>query len=392
MSIAVSKDVQEQGVPPWPETGPPARIRQHLPELAWGIFAVVNLLVMLRLDAWQTVPFHLIWLSLSILYGFRMWGVRSTAATLVVVMAVTGYALIHPVLVRHDGLSGLDESTEIPLMAAIFVTMVWHARRRQVALGETERALDRERDAVERLRVAGELKNTFLQAVSHDIRTPLTVIVAGAITLQRREETGMSHAEASDLAGRLAVNAQKLKRLVTDLLDMDRLNRGIVEPNLCPADIGALVRSVAEETEAWAQGRLRIDTERVVVPVDAAKVERMVENLLVNAVLHTPSGSTIWIRVEREHAGALIVVEDDGEGVPSGLHDSIFEPFIQGTDESNPSPGMGIGLSLVARFAQLHRGRAWVEDRPGGGASFRVYLPDAASNDSLGGLHLTATQ
>jgi len=79
--------------------------------------------------------------------------------------------------------------------------------------------------------------------------------------------------------------------------------------------------------------------------------------------------------VTAQEYGVLIVVEDDGPGVPEGFRTAIFEPFRQGPEGGGPPPGVGIGLSLVARFAELHRGRAWMEERDGGGASFRVYLP-----------------
>src|SRR5437867_8174748 len=148
--------MDDVGVRPDPAEASRSWFRDHLPELAWGLFAVMNVIEMLWLTTWQTVPFHFIWLSLSILYGFRMWRVRSTVIVLVVVMAVAGFALIRPVFAFHEGWSALDESTEVPLMAAIFVTMVWHARRRQTAMRETERALGRERDAVTRLRAADD--------------------------------------------------------------------------------------------------------------------------------------------------------------------------------------------------------------------------------------------
>jgi signal transduction histidine kinase len=89
----------------------------------------------------------------------------------------------------------------------------------------------------------------------------------------------------------------------------------------------------------------------------------------------------VWVRVAREGGGVLIVVEDDGPGVPDELKQAVFEPFRQGNGVPYPSPGVGVGLSLVARFAELHGGRAWVEERDGGGASFRVLFgwePSAA--------------
>lgn len=102
------------------------------------------------------------------------------------------------------------------------------------------------------------------------------------------------------------------------------------------------------------------------------------ENLLINAVRHTSVGTPIWVRVEATEDGAVIVVEDAGPGVPPKMRQEIFEAFRQGPTAPPHSPGVGIGLALVARFAALHGGRAWVEDRPGGGASFRVFFPGAA--------------
>ena len=107
-------------------------------------------------------------------------------------------------------------------------------------------------------------------------------------------------------------------------------------------------------------------------------VERIVENLLANAAKHTPGDSRIWVRVERREGGALIVVEDDGPGVPAEDREAIFEPFRRGAVPAR-SAGMGVGLALVARFAELHGGRAWVEEREGGGASFRVFLSGTPS-------------
>jgi signal transduction histidine kinase len=94
----------------------------------------------------------------------------------------------------------------------------------------------------------------------------------------------------------------------------------------------------------------------------------------VNAVRHTPRGCRLWVRVAPEDGGALISDEDDGPGVPEELKEVIFQAFRKGTP-GDDTPGSGIGLSLVARFAELHGGRAWVEDRVGGGATFRVFLP-----------------
>ena len=237
-----------------------------------------------------------------------------------------------------------------------------------------EHALEVERDATQRLRSLDEMKNTFLQAVSHDLRTPLAAILGLAVTLERAE-VDLPPEDARDLAGRIAGNARRLDRMVTDLLDLDRLSRGIVAPKLHATDVGALVARVASESDLMEEGRVSLDTPSVVLEVDAAKVERIVENLLANTVRHTPAETPVWIGVAPTGGGALLVVEDAGPGVPEEMREAIFEPFRQGPDAPEHSPGVGVGLALVRRFAELHGGRAWVQERDGGGASFRVFLP-----------------
>jgi PAS domain S-box-containing protein len=237
------------------------------------------------------------------------------------------------------------------------------------ALRESEQ---RERDAAERLRALDEMKNTFLAAVSHELRSPLTAILGLALTLERSE---MVETDRNDLLERLAANARKLDRLLKDLLDIDRLNRGIVDPQYRPTDVGALARRTIESLDALADRSIVVQAEPVLIAIDPAKVERIVENLLMNAARHTQNDRTIWLRVQPDGDGVLIAVEDDGPGVSEELREAIFEPFRQGPASSPHSPGTGIGLSLVGRFAELHGGRAWVEERAGGGASFRVFLP-----------------
>jgi signal transduction histidine kinase len=162
---------------------------------------------------------------------------------------------------------------------------------------------------------------------------------------------------------------------VTNLLDLDRLARGVLTPAFEPTDVGELVRRMVMESDPSVREQVAVSTEPVVVPVDAPKVERIIENLLVNAVRHTPRGTSVHVSVTATAHGAMILVEDEGGGVPADLREKIFEEFRQGTDAPQASPGVGVGLTLVRRFAEMHHGRAWVEERVGGGASFRVFLP-----------------
>ena len=236
---------------------------------------------------------------------------------------------------------------------------------------ELRHELASERAEVLRLSQADEAKTIALQAVSHDIRTPLAAILGLAATLEERGHQ-MSARDVRDLSSRIVQNSRRLDRIVTDLLDLDRLQRGRLVPRLRPVDLGALVRQLVTRTEAVTERRLQLDTGPVHVKADPTMVERIVENLLTNAVRHTPGDSRIWVRVERTDDGALIVVEDDGPGVPLEERTRIFEAFAQGAAAGHG--GAGVGLALVTRFAELHDGRAWVQERAGGGASFRVLL------------------
>jgi signal transduction histidine kinase len=163
--------------------------------------------------------------------------------------------------------------------------------------------------------------------------------------------------------------------MVANLLDMDRLARGIVEPTIEAADVSAIVRRVLDESGLIPIANLRTDLPELVMDVDSAKLERIVENLLANTARHAPPETTVWVSVRPESGGMLLLVEDEGPGVAPNLREAVFEPFHQGSGAAPGAPGVGVGLTLVRRFAELHGGRAWVEERAGGGASFRVWLP-----------------
>ena len=252
-------------------------------------------------------------------------------------------------------------------------------RHTEEALRASERkysdAFRREREAAQQLRALDEMKNTFLEAVSHDLRTPLTAILGSALTLEQGQPT-LAADDAMDLVRRIATNARKLERLLGNLLELDRLQRGIVAPQRRPTDLAELIHRAVAEAENPQARPIDIEAAPVVASLDAAKIERIVENLVANALRHTHDGAQVWVRAEPHEAGVLIAVEDDGPGIPEDLRDEVFEPFRQAPGSAaEHSPGVGIGLSLVKRFAELHGGKAWVQEREGGGSSFRVYLP-----------------
>jgi len=239
-------------------------------------------------------------------------------------------------------------------------------------------SLEREQASTRHLRALDQMKSTFLQAVSHELRNPLASVLGIAVTLQRRH-LDLDRDDIADLLHRLSRSARKMDRLLNDLLDLDRLAQPTVTPERECVDLGELVARVVKETTAELLERRPVHVEvcPLLLEVDPPKVERIVENLLANAARHTPSGTPVWVRVQPRDHGALLVVEDAGPGVPEQLRETIFEPFRQGPAPASHAPGLGVGLALVRVFAQLHGGSAWVEERQGRGASFRVHLPDA---------------
>jgi PAS domain S-box-containing protein len=230
------------------------------------------------------------------------------------------------------------------------------------------------KQAEERLVALDRLKNTLLHTLSHDLKEPLTAIQGSASTLERLDET-LEPEERKLLLRTLVERTKGMNALLTDLLDLERLESGFTEPRRFPVDLVELAHRVIDGTDVLGGRAVQVAEGRCLASVDAPKVARIVDNLLSNAARHTPPGTPIRVRCWREGEAAVLAVEDEGPGVPQGYEEIVFEAFHRGPNAEG-MPGSGIGLSLVARFAELHGGRAWVEPREGGGASFRVRLPD----------------
>lgn len=224
------------------------------------------------------------------------------------------------------------------------------------------------RDLVSR-EAADHAKNKALMTVAHDVKGPLATIQGLAEWLRTNGESMTDDAKGETLA-HIESAAARMAQMAGDILSLDRLR----ESKGTRFDVGGLAARLANEL-AGAGNPIIADTPPTYITADPVEVERILENLISNAGRHTPPGTPIWVRVAEQNDGVLLVVEDAGPGISDELKRSIFDTYNQGASER---PGTGIGLALVARFAQNNGGHAWVEDRIGGGASFRVLFPTDA--------------
>ncbi len=238
-------------------------------------------------------------------------------------------------------------------------------------------ALDREAlqaEVVETraLRHSDSVKTALLRAVSHDLRTPLTTIVAAGAAVRL---PGLSSQEREELGDSIGQQAGRLSRLVDKLLDLSRLEAGTAQPRREWCSIEELIRSAAEEVddqngEAFA---LSIDPDLPLINADAAQLERALVNLLENGRRYS-GGHPVKVRAGAVGHRLMIRIVDRGPGISFGELQRIFEPFYRGPDDGEHS-GSGLGLAIARGFVEANRGHLAAESLPGQGTTFVVELP-----------------
>jgi two-component system sensor histidine kinase KdpD len=238
--------------------------------------------------------------------------------------------------------------------------------------GERER-LEREAVEAEALRQSDKIKTAVIQAVSHDLRTPLATIEAAIWGLGSGPNT-ISEADRAELVETMRVELERLKRLIENLLDLSRLQAGAARPNpeLWTAD--ELVGQALDEVGEQDRIAVSIPHDLLPVRVDAAQVQRVLVNLFENALKFSPPGEDVRVRVASTRQELLVRVIDSGPGVPEAERERIFEPFHR--FEGGPDHrGAGLGLAIARGFAAANGGRVWVESREDQGATFVLALP-----------------
>jgi two-component system sensor histidine kinase KdpD len=235
------------------------------------------------------------------------------------------------------------------------------------------------RDQVLRARLTEEmahLAKTLVAAVSHDLRTPLASIKASSSTLADGG-LDLSPEASRKLAELIDVQADRLAELVQDLLDMSRIQAGVLQPRRSLASLADLIASAVKDLGPAARGygiEVVLDDDLPPVDVDLVLVCRVLTNLLENAIRHGPKDSPITIAAVLATPLAIEVsVTDHGPGVRPELRSEIFEMFARRAGDA----GAGLGLAIAKTFIEAHGQRIWAEDAPGGGARFCFTLPIA---------------
>ncbi len=330
-------------------------------DVAWVVFALANLVAMFVFATWETVPFHFIWVSLTLLYGFRVWPARPTMITLACVIFGTGSLILLDVF---HGTQPIDEITEVPLMAAMFLAMVWHARRRLAVMEEIERVSETNLQLLERER-------RFVQDASHELRTPITVAL-GHIELIQRTARDPELREDAEVAMEELLRLRSLAERLLTLASLDD-----AEPlRLRPADVDGLVgdalRRWGPAPREWIRGELRAG----IAQVDRDRLALALDALVDNAVKHTNPGDRIELSASRRNGTILLAVSDSGSGVPPDSADRIFDRFARAdSGRSRLAGGVGLGLAIVQAIAEAHGGTVRVRSSPGSGSTFELALP-----------------
>jgi CheY-like chemotaxis protein len=219
-----------------------------------------------------------------------------------------------------------------------------------------------------------ERKDRFLAMLGHELRNPLASIAHAAHVLAEHDGRleGPHRRQMTDIIGRQSEN---LKRLVDDLLDVARATRGSLSLERQRVDLREVVRRSVEALVANLERhdlRLALESSPVWVDADPVRMNQVLENLLVNAVKHTPAGGRIEVAVRAQAREVLVEVRDEGSGISSEMMSRMFRPFERGAD----SAGLGLGLALVERLVEMHEGSVTAaSEGPGRGASFTVRLP-----------------
>jgi signal transduction histidine kinase len=349
---------------------PPSRLKRlgaflirYWPEALFAVFCAANFAAIVLVPSAETVPFHFVWVALTLVYGLRAWRLRPTVITLAVVILLTGVTLSWALV---DTAAGFDELAEVPLMATMFLVVMNHVDRRQTALDEVSRLAESERRLVERER-------NLVRDVSHELRTPITV-ARGHAELIHRNAVGQTAEDAEVVLDELA----RLSRIAERLLILAAAEH----PEFlrrAPVEVERLIVDTARRWSPAAPRRWTVDAPvDGVLYADEERLESTLDALVENAVKFTDEGDAIRIEARHDGSVAIIEVSDTGVGIPADQLSRIFDRFSrvdEGRRRRNGSGGTGLGLPIVKAIVEAHGGSVGVRSELGKGTTFSLRIP-----------------
>lgn len=322
----------------------------------WAAFCAVNVALMWLAPGVETVPFHLVWVSLAIVYGLQAWPLRWAVGVCLAVTVLTGLPLLKHV---RGGLVALEELSEIPLMPLLFLVMVWHVRRRSAAVHEARRSAEREQ-------VAHRMQERFVRLASHELRTPITV-ARGYTELLREELPDPRVIDDTDV---VLDELGKLERIAGGLHAVAWAHRtGATDAQV--VDLAGLVQRVVRRWTPVAGRTARAEVSATAALGDEDRLETALDCLVENVLRHTTDGTSVVLRARQDGPWAIIEVEDDGPGISEDLLTEL-------ADEVSPvksQRGAGLGLTIVRGVVDAHGGRLALEHAASGGLRVTVRLP-----------------
>ena len=358
-----------------PQRQPASRLRRlgrwcraYRLDIIWALFVLLNLLAMRLLPEWQTVPFLAIWVSLTAIYGLRLWRLQPTMLTVAAVTFATGGIVVVQVL---KGQQDADYLAEVPLIALMFLVMVWHGRRRMAAMEEQLAAMEEvQRVSQENLRLLRQ-QHRFLQDASHELGTPITVALGHAELMEQAANDTVMAEDARVVAGEL----RRLGRLASRML----LLASAGSPDFLHTEPVAVESVLGDALERWGylprrwqlgpvtQATVLADRDRLAMALDA---------LLENAIAHTAAGDQIEVSGREVDGHVVLTVADSGSGIAAADLPRIFHRFTRASIQRNhEGGGFGLGLAIVQAIMKAHHGSVQVHSTPGRGSVFELVLP-----------------
>jgi signal transduction histidine kinase len=337
-------------------------------DIAWVGFVGLNLAAMRLLPTWQTVPFLAIWVSLTVIYGFRLWQLQPTILTLAAVTLATGGIIAVQVL---KGQQDADYLAEVPLIALMFLVMVWHGRRRLAATEDRLAAMEEvQRVSQENLRLLKQQRR-FLQDASHELGTPITVALGHAELIER----AVTNTAVAEDAHVVTDELMRLRRLATRML----LLASAGSPDFLHLEPVVLDSVPVDALDRWGhtprRWRLTATAEATVL-VDRDRLGIALDALLENAIAHTAADDLIELGARRENGHVILSVADSGCGIPAADLERIFLRFARADpNRTREAGGFGLGLAIVRAIAEAHHGSARASSTLGQGSVFEVLLP-----------------